>query len=450
MLSKFKKFIGLILVVTLPMVISVPTFAQDSPINLSKITDTTSYTQKQYLDATKLSNQNTLRSESSDESVLLTCEAFLAIAKASVRKPDTYSPAELVLPADLDKDTIQYRLTDYEYQSEQNKALNHIISNDNLDFSDFTVSYKSDEAIASIVESYTYKSNDGFDGTNFRKKKYTLNLKNTDGKWQITDVKTNDPWETAEGFKYKPIDVSAAVSNLVSENTRLKDNTSVANEDKLKKANVLTNSGLYRWNYYTSDAVAYAKAHFNNYNDSVFGSHPSDCQNFASQCVWAGLGGSGSDKTARPAVPTSRVGTNAFNVWCNNQATTYYKKNILNFAWDNVDGFMKLISASTSSTEGPFGDVSYSNALQNASVGDVLAVRWSGGASEGNMDHAIFVTEVSGRYGSRTKSDIKIAAHTDDSDTAYMPLADYVGSKYGSKNFGRSCVFCGYYKVSQP
>ncbi len=206
---------------------------------------------------------------------------------------------------------------------------------------------------------------------------------------------------------------------------------------------------MYGWTYDTSKAVTYAAAHYSDTSNSVFGfTSEKNCQNFASQCVWAGLGGSGTSTTARPAVPTSRVGTNAFNVWCRNQNTTYYDKFYFNWAWDNVRGFMKLLRASSMSEEGPYGNGLYTDAIKYAAVGNVLSVNWDGAANEDSMDHAMFVTGVTGTSGSRTKSNVKIAAHTSPTNSAYQVLSSYTSK--ADVNFGRTAIWRAYYTVQQP
>jgi putative amidase-like protein len=414
--------------------------------DLSFIEDTTSYTQEQYLQLTKTSNNKLLTATSNDdEAVKLTCESFLAIAKASVREPNKYDPSVIVSSNSLNKDTIQYRLTDYIYQSELNEAINQSISNDSLEFTDFKITYNGIEATASIVESYTYYSNDGFDDKSFRRKMYTFTLHNINNSWLITDVKTDDPWELEDNFVYSPINVKATISEIAT----IKSNQNFINKDK--SVQPTTDSTMYSWTYDTSAAVDYAENHYDDTSssDSIFGyTSGNDCQNFASQCVWAGLGGSGSSTTDRPAVPTSRAGSDAFNVWCRNQHTTNYSSYYFNWAWDNARGFMKLLKASSSSSEGPYGNSYYSDGVENSEVGNVLCVNWDGTPDEDSMDHAMFVTEVSGTSGSRTKSDVKIAAHTSATNSAYEKLSSYTTTSIN--NFGRSEIWRGYYTVEQP
>jgi len=116
-------------------------------------------------------------------------------------------------------------------------------------------------------------------------------------------------------------------------------------------------STMHSWTYNIAHAVSYAERNYNVTSGSPFGYSPGEnCQNFASQCVWAGLG-SGTGITALPAVSRQRAGSNARNVWCRNQSTTHYSSWWFNWAWDNVRSFFKLIDTSTISQEGPCGFV---------------------------------------------------------------------------------------------
>lgn len=270
---------------------------------------------------------------------------------------------------------------------------------DNLVFTDFKVQIKSkNSAVASVVESYTYYITDGFDDESFRRKMYTFELLRGSDGWAITNVTTDDPWETDEKFEYKPTDVKTAVDAHLAE-IKLKSSTPTIDKTKDVKADsqVSSTTSMYEWIYRPADAVAYAVDHYSDTSNSVFGfTSDNNCQNFASQCVWAGLGGSGTDKTARSAVPTSRVGSNAFNVWCRGQSTTYYSNYLYNWSWDNICGFFKLILASTSTDEGPYGYSYYTNGVQYAAVGNVLGVDWDGSPSSTTLDHAMFVTQVNG------------------------------------------------------
>lgn len=422
--------------------------ARAQSVDISKVIDTISILQEGYLaEIHEMENQYSGNNLNREENIIeKTCEAFLAISKASVRLPGEYDQKGLVLSSSLGLKTVQYRLSEYQYQTNLNRLLDQVIQKDVIEFTDFTVSFNGNTAKVSIVETYTYYVDDGFDGFNFRRRMYFFDLENLNGKWLISDVITDDPWESSGDFNYRPIVIDQSLIELFEQMNSIKPDKEPAMAKNLDDQNLLS---LNRWTYTVSDAVDYAVAHYGETSNSVFGFTPgNNCQNFASQCVWAGLGGSGTSTTARPAVPTSRVGTNAFNVWARNQVTTFYAEYYYNWAWDNVNGFAKLMSASTSSAEGPYGNSYYTNALASAAAGNVISFNQDGAASAGNLDHAMFVTAVTGTAGSRTKANIKIAAHTSATNSAYQVLSTY--TSLPAANFARSVIWSGYYSILQP
>lgn len=452
---KYNMWIFALCITLIISMFSKPAFANSSDnvniqsVKLSAPGDTLSKTQEEYMTATK----DILAQSSDDQKIESICEAFLTIAKASVRNPQSYDCTKLITSDCLKKDTVQYRLTDYQYHSALYKALGWTISKDDLAFTNFKVETKNkNSAVASIVESYTYYISDGFGDKSFRRKMYTFDLINGSDGWRITNVTTDDPWEKDPSFVYKPTDVKAAVDAHLAENKQVSSTIAVdGTQDNKATLQITPNTSLYSWSYNFVTAVTYAAAHYADTSNRVFGYDSSDdCQNFASQCVWAGLGGTGTDKNVRPAVSTTLVGSSASNVWCRNQSTSYYN-NIyygFNWAWDNICGFFNLIQMSTSSTEGPYGISSYSNGVQYAIAGNVLGVDWNGHPAARTLDHAMFVTQVTGTAGSRTKDNVKIAAHTNPTNSAYETLSSYTSQSIGS--FARSQIYRGYYAVQQP
>lgn len=410
--------------------------------------NTLSMTQAEYITSAK----NTIsQSDTDDLKIEAICETFLTLAKASVRDPQSYDCTQLIDTNSLNKNTVQYRLTDYQYRSALNKALGWEILQDDLVFTDFKAEVSGNTAIASVVESYSYYITDGFDSESFRRKMYTFELLLDSNGWKITNMTTDDPWEADEKFEYAPIDVNGAVDAQLAEIKMMSSSEPLIDQAKDAKADnqVLPAVTMYSWTYDTALAVGYAEDHYDDTSNPVFGyNSTSNCQNFASQCVWAGLGGSGTSKTARPAVSTALVGSSAFNVWCAGQYTNYYDYYKFNWAWDNVQGFSKLMVASTSTAEGPYGNAYYSSGIENAEVGNVLTVDWDGAPAERTIDHAMFVTSVTGTAGSRDKTDVKIAAHTGATNSAYETVASYTSEPIGS--FGRASIWRGYYSVQQP
>lgn len=104
-----------------------------------------------------------------------------------------------------------------------------------------------------------------------------------------------------------------------------------------------------------------------------------------------------------------------------------------------------MIENSSTATEGPFGNTHYGN-LKYADVGDVIHIKWSGGTvtETSTLDHAMFVTQATGNVGSRTASNLKIAANSSHTNTAYESLLVYTGG-YSDSSFSTSVISAGYY-----
>lgn len=398
------------------------------------------------------------KSSSDDQAIQVVCETFLTLAKASVRNSLAYDCTKMISSDSLDNDTIKYRLSEYAYHSERRKFLGWDIVRDALNFNNFKVSYADDVATASIVEEYSYYANDGFNSDSFRVKEYTFTLaKDSDG-WKITSIKTNDPYELEDGFNYSPIDIPKAIGVLKAEidsqssKTEAEIIAAVARDDEnaIKKsdasnANSIA-STLYHWTYSPSSAVLYATQYYKSINP-LFGEVSADCQNFASQCVWAGFGGA-STITAIPAVSTSLVGSSSSRVWCKGQSTTYYTEWYYNWAWTRCESFAKLIDTSSYIQQGPLGWVYYGDLL-NACAGDVIQYDTGGAPSDSTVDHAMFVTEATGTKGTRTVENIKICAHNDYTSYANQPLGDYIPSYMDSSYFANQRISSAYYSEEQ-
>lgn len=452
---KKRSLIAFVLSVSLISSLCIPALANtqnstagsSAPFNLQGGFDTLDYTQEDYLPShVSTQSQNTDDSGQIERLIV----GFLASSKAYVRSPAQYSSGALfVSPHAQNTASIEYRISETEYKRALNDAMGWEITSDNIAFDDFAVEINGDKASASIVEDYTYYITDGFDSESFRRREYSFDLENGINGWEILSVKTNDPWELEDNFSYETVDIGSCVSAALTVPQEVVPNDFGVNKDTV----VPVATSLNKWTYSTSDAVDYAVAHYkdNKTGDSIFGfTAGNDCQNFASQCVWAGLGGSGSSTSNRPAVSTAVAGSDGPNVWQRNVSTTCYSSSTywLNWTWDNVRGFANMMVESQPTQEGPYGNTQYSGKFGYADVGNVLIVDWDGDPSRDTLDHAMFVTEVSGTSGSRTTSQVKVAAHTSPTNSAYESVSSYTGMPASA--FARVVINRGYYSTVQP
>ncbi len=362
------------------------------------------------------------------------CESFLSVSRASVRD-QKYSATKYLSDDSRNKKTIQYRLSEYDYLKELYASRGYSIIKDSVFFDGYKCKINEDTAEASIVEHYSYFINDGFDDANYRIREYYFSLNRDNDAWYITDMKTNDACELSIGFTYEPIDIQYAIIDEPI------DTSDPHDSDVLP---MVTNYAPYQWSYNRSVAVSYASQYYNSVN-SFFGSNTYDCQNFASQCVWAGLRGSYSNPTSYvdlPAVKKSIVANYLQSAWYRNVNTGYYRNTYLNWTWDNVGGFAYLLQCSANYPIGPKGSTTYGS-VSYVGTADVIAYCTSGSPSATNLSHAMFVTGVTGTYGSRTKDNIKIAAHSSNTNSAYQTLSSY--TSYAANKFSRTYISAGYY-----
>ncbi|MCM1055355.1 MAG: amidase domain-containing protein [Bacteroides sp.] len=421
----------------------------NSPASLDEGFDTLSLTQRDY-ESIAFGQSSTFSltgGRDEEEAVENTCKAYIAASRAYVRKPEKYSGKAFVEKESVSSATVEYRSSEFEYLNKLNEATDAEIVYDSLSFSGFKADINGGEAEASIVEEYTYYRDDGFDIESFRMREYTFKLVKGESGWEITDVRTNDAWED-EDFDYEPIDADKAVAMATE--------AVICEPIRTDAAHVGTEAGilpmwsqtLYTWSYNTTAAVNYAKLYYKKAN-TVFGVNDADCQNFVSQCIWAGLGGSGSNTKSAPAVSTDITGTsNSPYLWYRSCESTYYPSDQYkkNWMWDNTVGFTTRIAISDGVTPGPYGYMTYgSAAIANANVGQALYYIKT--QPEGDLPgHAVFVTNVKGTAGSRTANDIYIAAHSNPTNSAYQLMSSYGISSLG---YATATIRVGYYPTKQ-
>lgn len=446
-----KRLLSLVLSIGMISTMCSPALATEASIDVGF--DTLSLSMDDYLAQVEPSHVMFINTSNDSDLIRSACESFLAIGRASVRD-QSYTLATLVDNESINNQQLEFRLSEYQYLAALYEATNTEIFSDELKFSDFEVDIQDDTAVASIVEKYTYYTND-FDGYNFRMRKYTFDLeKQNDGGWAVCSVVTDDPWETSD-FTYEPYDIAQAevIANAVAD---LSVDEAPMDEKIEPQA-----SSLYKWTYDPDVAVEYAKeycdADANGGYNTLFpfqkgtDDEGNNCQNFASQCVWAGLIGSMDavegmeSRDSLPAVSSDYLGKTATNVWCYDELSG----SIGYCSWYSSRGFAEMIRLSKSTTEGPFGNTHYGT-LKYADVGSVIHYTKlsTPKATANTIVHAMFVTAANGEPGSRTMSDLKIAANSSHTNTAYVPLTSYAGSRV-DEQFSTSVISCGYYASRQ-
>lgn len=123
--------------------------------------------------------------------------------------------------------------------------------------------------------------------------------------------------------------------------------------------------------------------------------------------------------------------------------------------WDNVNGSIHLMDSSVAANGvGPYGWANYGN-VDYAEPGDVISypdrpvsaqTQWT---LLGYMQHAMMVTQVTGTSGSRSLSDIFIAAHNNPTNSAYEPLVQYAPGHSTETYWSTARILGGQYDAAQ-
>ena len=186
---------------------------------------------------------------------------------------------------------------------------------------------------------------------------YTISFTKSENIWLMTDIMTND--EDDASFRDSEIDLKSLVPMPID--IESKEISYIAiNQEPENKVDVIS-YGYVDTNMF----VYYAQQYFSTYN-SLFKSYSSDCQNFASQCLWYSLGGTNTQSAINNKEWPMVTGGQNYQQWYHTQTG----ESDPNGNWINVDSFANCIQSSTSSSQGLRGIVS--TGIANAVVGDII------------------------------------------------------------------------------
>lgn len=249
--------------------------------------------------------------------------------------------------------------------------------------------------------------------------KYDFTLEKSNGEWLIGDIQTNSSEDmAARECGYSISGATADFSDQGGQDAAeiLSPDEMVAYEREIMSSQIMplsTKASLNR-----SKVASYAGLYWSRYNDKFPSFGKADCQNFASQCIWYGFGGSigGIESHAFPMLPNWYASID----------------NGLVYSWTSCSNFRNTALKTSGSTTGVYGVVwemdemsdensdVYYDYVSTLDVGDLVHFRWDNGDQ-----HAMVVTKVTGTSGSRTPDDIYVSGHT--TDEYNRCLADKLG-----------------------
>lgn len=286
-----------------------------------------------------------------------------------------------------------------------------------IDFIDVKVDVQNATVVAYVTHNYQIADiNDpSFEGTF-----YTIQLNKSNNKWLITEIKSNDAFDQAYSESGMSVDEMLNTNNIQIEETA--ESVKAKKESMEKRIAALRAFDFIDTPYDRSKAQSYAKtyasyatrnANFIYYNSE----NQTDCQSFASQCVWSGFGGVPTDSASIEAklFPMCNLGSSNARSW-------YQTKNgntPLNWSWTSCTSFKNYLDDG-GNVLGPYGfELS---GIAHVNIRDVIHVVWD----ENGLRHAMVVTGFTpgSILGSRTRSEIYVSAHSSDKNN--VPLTTIV------------------------
>ena len=299
----------------------------------------------------------------------------------------------------------------FEYEKQMRDDNSADISNEKFEYTINSITITGDKATAKCYEQYEYTyKNDPVRSS--RGIEYQITFVKKDNKWEIVDITTNNELERLVA---QTGDVSGKyifdfdIDEEVEEETKDFASTTAVNGTTHEYNR--SAAAQYALDYSASSDGTDA------YN-SKFPHFDADCQNFVSQCVWFGLGGTNTTTAIsnknKPMMTTTGRG------W-------FCTKSGHSASWTVVGDFRNYVVPEADGEDGIYGVRYLKGKIANAQKGDVVQIC----DSNGTWYHSYIISSVTGTYGSRTLSNINICAHT--SNRRNENLANVIGAS--STNF---------------
>lgn len=303
----------------------------------------------------------------------------------------------------------------FEYEKQMRNVNKEYISDEEIEYTINSITITGDRATAKCYEYYEYTYKNDSERSS-RGTEYQITFERKGSEWQIVDVITDNELETLfvgndnvsakSEFDFDITEVVEVESNDVA---------SIAATNATTHEYDRTAAATYALDY--SDST-HTNAATEAYNSKFPQFAPNDCQNFVSQCVWAGLGGSDTS-TAINNKNKPMITTNGREWFCNKSGHSA--------SWSVVGDFRNYIAKEADNKIGVYGIRYAKGNIEKAQKGDVVQIC----DSSGTWYHSYIISGVTGTYGARTLSDIKICAHT--SNRRNENLANVIGAN--STNF---------------
>lgn len=307
---------------------------------------------------------------------------------------------------------LQYFSRSVKAQKETYKGLNLSLNNCQTELTFESIEIDTNTALVKVYEWFSFyystspniESGEGFD--------YAITLQKNTTNWEITNIDFDN--EATKALRDPSIDIAAFVQNRcrVANTVTPGELVSTFGDNSAVSPRSTTSSVTLSISKFVAYALQYdGSARNPNFMDCT--TIGGDCQNFASQCIWAGLSGETSSLSSAgtPMINPTLAGSTGREWYI-------FPNGTHSASWTSCTNFANYISSGGTTTLGLYGHI-FSGVLY-ADAGDLIQIR----DSSGSYSHTYVVVYVTGEAGERTPADIYVSAHT--YDRAYELLSTIV------------------------
>ena len=253
------------------------------------------------------------------------------------------------------------------------------ISDISLKYTFNEMNISKDSASMDVTETYEFQIST-IESKSVTQTEYHIELqKNYLNEWCIISIISNDWLDRA--YDNRPFDFESALNEMING-----EDVPIEPESYDQRISLCSTTTDYTVSGY--NVVRYADTFWSSYNGLFSNYGNVDCMNFASQCLWAGLGGS-NDETA----------IDNYDKPMDNSGTYLWKKDVV--YWTSCSNFRSYLSNNTSES-GLYGSTAYDN-FNSVTIGTIIH-----GPGNVPYGHACIVVNP----GNLTRSTIEVSAHS--------------------------------------
>lgn len=322
------------------------------------------------------------------------------------------------------------------YNEEKAEYIKYTRTQENLEITNYSVTYGNpvvtidgNYAKVNIFETVGMRYA-GLDEDSAISTNYEVDLIKTSDGWKIADIQSDDMFDKAHDREFDCAEAIIDYNTKMAQPASLILEQSAPDIESLEAAAAAAGAKIYNYNrqnavhysyQYTTSTGMSTRSYYNN----NFNGYSADCMNFASQCVFAGFGGSDESPINTTAIPMDRVGSGTYNQWYKDSAT-----------WNGTLSFQSYCALVDHNNSKPAptqnnlyvdvykvgptdaGIYDYTNRLPGAVVFVV--------DDDGDYGHALVIGKVTGELSSQ----IFVSAHTGDVKLQPLSQANWNGKDF--------------------